>query len=181
MTQNQDASGTGQAGGTLNQNKFGSGKAGGMGVTRVSPCRSCYSRLSCKMLTFYLNFAILNLVIKVNFQVIMNITELARRLRISTQELRDKLPSLGFDIGQKAVKIDERLAGRIIRAYREYQDREKQKAEYLKRNEKKEESSKTSKVIKSEPKIAKKEAKTEEKKPVKKSTLKSRKSPSSES
>ena len=74
----------------------------------------------------------------------MNITELARRLRISTQELRDKLPMLGFDIGQKAIKIDERLAGRIIRAYREYQDREKQKAEYLKRNEKKEERAKLS-------------------------------------
>ncbi len=97
-----------------------------------------------KLLTFYLNFDILNLVIKVNFWVIMNITELARRLRISTQELRDKLPMLGFDIGQKAIKIDERLAGRIIRAYREYQDREKQKAEYLKRNEKKEERAKLS-------------------------------------
>jgi translation initiation factor IF-2 len=69
----------------------------------------------------------------------MNITELARRLRISTQELRDKLPLLGFDIGQKAVKIDDRLSGRIVRSYREYLDREKQKAEYLKRTEKKEE------------------------------------------
>jgi len=63
-------------------------------------------------------------------------------LRITTQELRDKLPELGFDIGQKAIKIDERVAGRIIRAWRDYQDRQKQKAEYLKIAEKKEERSK---------------------------------------
>jgi translation initiation factor IF-2 len=37
------------------------------------------------------------------------------------------------------VKIDDRLSGRIVRSYREYLDREKQKAEYLKRTEKKEE------------------------------------------
>ena len=44
----------------------------------------------------------------------MNITELARILKIPTQELRDKLPQLGFDIGQKAIKIDNRTANTII-------------------------------------------------------------------
>lgn len=44
----------------------------------------------------------------------MNISELARILRISPQELRDKLPQLGFDIGQKAIKIDDRTANKII-------------------------------------------------------------------
>ena len=44
----------------------------------------------------------------------MNITELARILKIPTQELRDKLPQLGFDIGQKAIKIDNRTANKII-------------------------------------------------------------------
>ncbi len=44
----------------------------------------------------------------------MNITELARILKIPTQELRDKLPRLGFDIGQKAIKIDNRTANKII-------------------------------------------------------------------
>ncbi|MEA3463843.1 MAG: translation initiation factor IF-2 [Patescibacteria group bacterium] len=44
----------------------------------------------------------------------MNITELARILKIPTQELRDKLPQLGFDIGQKAIKIDDRTANIII-------------------------------------------------------------------
>ncbi len=44
----------------------------------------------------------------------MNITELARMLKITAQELRDKLPLLGFDIGQKAIKVDNRTAEKII-------------------------------------------------------------------
>lgn len=44
----------------------------------------------------------------------MNITELARRLKIPTTELKAKLPELGFDIGMKAIKVDDRLAGQII-------------------------------------------------------------------
>lgn len=44
----------------------------------------------------------------------MNITELARILKVPTQELRDKLPRLGFDIGQKAIKVDDKIANRII-------------------------------------------------------------------
>lgn len=44
----------------------------------------------------------------------MNITELARILKVPTQELRDKLPQLGFDIGQKAIKVDDKIASRII-------------------------------------------------------------------
>ncbi len=62
----------------------------------------------------------------------MNISELARRLNLSTNELREKLPDLGFNIGGKAIKIEDNLAGRIIKAWRDYQDREKQKAAYLK-------------------------------------------------
>lgn len=45
----------------------------------------------------------------------MNITELARILRISPQELRDLLPRLGFAIGQKAIKVDNQTARRIIK------------------------------------------------------------------
>ncbi|MFH1255530.1 MAG: translation initiation factor IF-2 [bacterium] len=44
----------------------------------------------------------------------MNITELARILKITTQELRDKLPLIGFDIGQKAIKVDNKTAQKII-------------------------------------------------------------------
>jgi len=47
----------------------------------------------------------------------MNITELARILRVPTQELRDKLPLIGFDIGQKAIKVDNKTAQRIIKEW----------------------------------------------------------------
>jgi translation initiation factor IF-2 len=47
----------------------------------------------------------------------MNITELARILKVPTQELRDKLPLIGFDIGQKAIKVDAKIAERIIREW----------------------------------------------------------------
>ena len=45
---------------------------------------------------------------------LMNITELARILKVPTQELRDKLPQMGFDIGQKAIKVDDKTASKII-------------------------------------------------------------------
>ena len=45
----------------------------------------------------------------------MNITELARILRISPQELRDLLPELFFSIGQKAIKVDNNTAKKIIK------------------------------------------------------------------
>lgn len=47
----------------------------------------------------------------------MNITELARKLQITTQELKDVLPTLGFDIGQRAIKVDDRLAHKIIESW----------------------------------------------------------------
>ncbi len=47
----------------------------------------------------------------------MNITELARILKISPQELRDSLPLLGFDIGQKAIKINKSIATKIIKEW----------------------------------------------------------------
>ena len=47
----------------------------------------------------------------------MNITELARILKVPVQELRDKLPLIGFDIGQKAIKVDNQTAQRIIREW----------------------------------------------------------------
>ncbi|HMB25803.1 MAG TPA: translation initiation factor IF-2 [Patescibacteria group bacterium] len=80
----------------------------------------------------------------------MNITELARKLKVETDELRGKLPELGFDIGQKAIKVDDQLATKIIRAWRNFEDREKQKQEYLKisqKEEKDEEDSKEKKQV----------------------------------
>lgn len=47
----------------------------------------------------------------------MNITELARKLQMPTQELKDVLPTLGFDVGQRAIKVDDRLAQKIIESW----------------------------------------------------------------
>src|SRR3989339_388031 len=47
----------------------------------------------------------------------MNITELARKLGRTAQELKDILPGLGFDIGQRAIKVDDRLANKIIESW----------------------------------------------------------------
>ncbi|KKQ80901.1 MAG: Translation initiation factor IF-2 [Parcubacteria group bacterium GW2011_GWC2_38_7] len=66
----------------------------------------------------------------------MNITELARKLKLNAQELREKLPALGFDIGLKAIKVDDKLAGKILRAWREFAERERQKEQYLKYSKK---------------------------------------------
>ena len=38
---------------------------------------------------------------------VMNVTELARKLKIPTSELKEILPELGFDIGRKAIKINK--------------------------------------------------------------------------
>lgn len=44
----------------------------------------------------------------------MNVTELARKLKIPTKELLEILPVVGFDIGRRAIKIDNRQAQRIV-------------------------------------------------------------------
>lgn len=54
----------------------------------------------------------------------MNISELARRLRVPTEELRSKLPELGFDIGSKALKVPDKDVGKIQRAWQEYKKRQ---------------------------------------------------------
>ena len=43
----------------------------------------------------------------------MNVTELARQLKTTPNELLAKLPELGFDIGQRAIKVDNLVAERI--------------------------------------------------------------------
>lgn len=53
----------------------------------------------------------------------MNISQLARNLRVSTEELRQKLPELGFDIGSKALKIPDRDVGKITYAWNEAKKR----------------------------------------------------------
>ena len=47
----------------------------------------------------------------------MNVTELARRLKVTPKDLRETLPRIGFDIGKKAIKVDDKMAQRIIREW----------------------------------------------------------------
>jgi len=65
----------------------------------------------------------------------MNISELARRLRTNAEELKEKLPGLGFDIGKKAIKIDDNIAYKIMKVWKEYQQRQLQEKEYLQRKQ----------------------------------------------
>ncbi len=50
----------------------------------------------------------------------MNVTELARQLKTNTNELLEILPEIGFDIGAKAIKIDDGLVDKIKFAYIQY-------------------------------------------------------------
>ncbi len=67
----------------------------------------------------------------------MNITELARILKINPQELRDLLPQLGFSIGQKAIKVDNNTAKTIIKNWPMYrrQLEEKRRVEEIKKQD----------------------------------------------
>lgn len=49
---------------------------------------------------------------------LMNVSELARQLRIHPAKLLQILPEFGFDIGAKAVKVDDRVAQRIQREWK---------------------------------------------------------------
>ena len=62
----------------------------------------------------------------------MNITELARRLRTNPDELREKLPQLGFDVGTKAIKVDDRLVGKITHKWGEMKKLERLQVKYHK-------------------------------------------------
>ena len=55
----------------------------------------------------------------------MNVTEVARRLKMNTKELLETLPELGFDIGKRAIKVDDRLVDKIVMAVEE--DRKKKR------------------------------------------------------
>jgi len=56
---------------------------------------------------------------------LMNISELARRLRVSTEELRESLPSLGFSIGRHAIKVNDHEAAGIMEKWAEFKKRER--------------------------------------------------------
>ena len=44
----------------------------------------------------------------------MNLTEIARRLNIPTNDLKMLLPAFGFGVGRRAIKVDKRIADKIL-------------------------------------------------------------------
>jgi len=56
----------------------------------------------------------------------MNITELARRLKITPKELKITLPKLGFHIGARAIQIPEKQAMQVIEVWQENRKKEKE-------------------------------------------------------
>ena len=68
----------------------------------------------------------------------MNVTELARRVRVTTKELLEILPEVGIDVGKRAIKIDGKQAQNVIESwprlhaeYRAKQQPEEQEAETI--------------------------------------------------
>lgn len=55
----------------------------------------------------------------------MNVTEVARQVNIPTPQLREIMPQLGFDIGKRAIQIDDRTARKIINQLNNSSIREK--------------------------------------------------------
>lgn len=47
-------------------------------------------------------------------------------MKITTQDLLEKLPSMGFDIGKRAIKVDDRMAYKIMEAWRIQEKRERE-------------------------------------------------------
>ncbi|MDP6756448.1 MAG: translation initiation factor IF-2 N-terminal domain-containing protein, partial [Patescibacteria group bacterium] len=58
----------------------------------------------------------------------MNVSELARQLNTTSKELLEKLPELGFDIGVRAIKVDNVIAERIKQAWSQDKRKEKLRA-----------------------------------------------------
>ncbi|MBP9864602.1 translation initiation factor IF-2 [Patescibacteria group bacterium] len=55
----------------------------------------------------------------------MNVSDLARRLKVTPNDLLEKLPSLGFHVGMRAIKIDDVLGEKIFKKWVENERRER--------------------------------------------------------
>ncbi|MCX6740790.1 MAG: translation initiation factor IF-2 N-terminal domain-containing protein, partial [Candidatus Parcubacteria bacterium] len=67
----------------------------------------------------------------------MNLTELARKLKVTTKELKEKLPELGFHIGGRAIQIPDNQAQGVIEKWQAMltQEELKKKEEMLRQRE----------------------------------------------
>ncbi len=80
----------------------------------------------------------------------MNITELARRLNVTPNELKQNLPKLGFHIGPRAIQIPNKQAEKVIKIWQEKKEKEKALAkikEKISQENKKEKTSESLKLI----------------------------------
>jgi len=59
----------------------------------------------------------------------MNVSELSRKVGMNTVELLEVLPEFGFDIGKRAIKVDDKIASKIIATW----PRIRKELEYRKR------------------------------------------------
>lgn len=64
----------------------------------------------------------------------MNVSELARRLKVTPNELLEKCPGLGFSIGERAIKIDDIVAEKIFRKWIENERRERMRSSLMSSN-----------------------------------------------
>jgi len=55
----------------------------------------------------------------------MNVSDLARKLKVTPYDLLEKIPALGFDVGRRAIKIDDAVADRIVQKWFENERRER--------------------------------------------------------
>ena len=72
----------------------------------------------------------------------MNVTELARQIRMNTTELLEILPQYGFDIGRKAIKIDDRMGGKKEKSLGKKKKRQLKKKKKKKNKQKKQQQKK---------------------------------------
>ena len=80
----------------------------------------------------------------------MNITELARRLKVTPNELKQNLPKLGFHIGPRAIQIPDKQADKVIKIWQEKIEKEKALAkikEKISLTNEKEKKTETQKII----------------------------------
>lgn len=68
----------------------------------------------------------------------MNVTELARKLKITPNQLKEYLPQMGFHIGSKAIKVDNKTAQKIMRQWPKFKEKLKREKEEAEKAEKKE-------------------------------------------
>jgi len=62
----------------------------------------------------------------------MNLSELARKLNTTINELKEKLPGLGFDVGLHAIKVDDHSAQQIIEKWSELKRKERVQEKFAK-------------------------------------------------